>query len=57
MRGASPRAIQELAGYTDLQTTQRYRHLAPATLREAIGLARRGWQHSGSAEGQFRKAE
>jgi len=38
MRGASPRTIQELAGHTDLQTTQRYMHLAPAALREAIGL-------------------
>lgn len=38
MRGASPRATQELAGHTDLQTTQRYVHLAPAALRDAIGL-------------------
>jgi integrase len=38
MRGASARAIQELAGHQDLATTQRYMHLSPAALDAAIRL-------------------
>jgi integrase len=38
MRGASMRAIQELAGHEDLRTTQRYMHLTPAALEGAIRL-------------------
>ena len=38
MRGAPVRAIQELAGHSDLKTTQRYMHLTPAALENAIGL-------------------
>jgi site-specific recombinase XerD len=38
MRGAAPRAIQELAGHRDLSTTQRYMHLSPAAVRSAIQL-------------------
>ncbi len=38
MRGAPARAIQELAGHTDLMTTQRYMHLPPRAIREAIRL-------------------
>jgi site-specific recombinase XerD len=38
MRGASARAIQELAGHQDLITTQRYMHLSPAALEGAIRL-------------------
>jgi site-specific recombinase XerD len=38
MRGAPARAIQELAGHVDLSTTQRYMHLTPATLENAIRL-------------------
>jgi site-specific recombinase XerD len=38
MRGAPARAIQELAGYRDLTTTQRYMHLSPAALDSAIRL-------------------
>jgi integrase len=38
MRGATTKAIQELAGHQSLMTTQRYMHLAPSHLREAIRL-------------------
>ncbi len=38
MRGAGPRAIQELAGHQDISTTQRYMHLSPASIRCAIDL-------------------
>ncbi|MDB4976879.1 MAG: phage integrase family site specific recombinase [Myxococcaceae bacterium] len=37
-RGASPKAIQELMGHSDIATTMRYMHLAPAHHREAISL-------------------
>ena len=38
MRGAPARAIQELAGHADITTTQRYMHLSPAALDQAIKL-------------------
>ncbi len=38
MRGAPARAIQELAGHSELGTTQRYMHLSPAALDAAIRL-------------------
>ena len=38
MRGAPARAIQELAGYRDLATTQRYMHLSPNAVSDAIRL-------------------
>jgi integrase len=38
MRGAPARAIQELAGHQDLATTQRYMHLSPAAIADAIRL-------------------
>jgi site-specific recombinase XerD len=37
-RGASPKAVQELMGHSDIATTMRYMHLAPAHHREAISL-------------------
>lgn len=38
MRGAPARAIQELAGHAHITTTQRYMHLSPAALDQAITL-------------------
>jgi hypothetical protein len=38
MRGAPARAIQELAGHQDLATTQRFMHLSPAAVENAIRL-------------------
>jgi integrase len=38
MRGAPGRAIQELAGHQDLSMTQRYMHLSPVALDDAIRL-------------------
>jgi integrase len=38
MRGAAPKAIQELLGHGSLSMTLKYAHLAPSALREAIGL-------------------
>jgi integrase len=38
MRGAPARAIQTLAGHQDLSTTQRYMHVSPAVVEDAIRL-------------------
>jgi site-specific recombinase XerD len=38
MRGAPARAIQELAGHSDLSMTQRYMHVSPAAVESAIRL-------------------
>jgi len=38
MRGAAPKAIQELVGHSALTMTLRYMHLAPSALTQAIGL-------------------
>jgi site-specific recombinase XerD len=38
MRGAPARAIQELAGHRDLMTTERYMHLNPVAIENAIRL-------------------
>lgn len=38
MRGAPPKAIQELAGHRSINTTMRYMHLAPESLINAIQL-------------------
>ena len=38
MKGVPARAIQELAGHVDLSTTQRYMHLTPAAVEDAIRL-------------------
>ena len=42
MRGASPKAIQELAGHQQITTTMRYMHLAPRALTDAIDLLNLG---------------
>jgi site-specific recombinase XerD len=36
MRGAPARAVQELAGHSELGMTQRYMHLSPAALESAL---------------------
>ncbi len=41
MKGVAARAIQELAGHKDLMTTQRYMHLSPAAVEEAIRILER----------------
>jgi len=38
MRGAPARAIQAAAGHQDLSTTQRYMHVSPAAVEDAIRL-------------------
>ena len=56
MRGAVPKAIQELAGHTTLTVTLRYMHLAPSALRDAIRLLDdRSWQNRAN-EGEASEA-
>ena len=38
MRGAAPKAIQELAGHKSLKVTLRYMHLTETALRETMRL-------------------
>jgi site-specific recombinase XerD len=49
VRGAPPKAIQELAGHSTLSMTLRYMHLASSALNEAIALLNFG-QPVGSDE-------
>ncbi len=38
MKGAPLKAIQELLGHANIQTTMRYAHLAPSSLKDAVSL-------------------
>jgi integrase len=38
MKGAPPKAIQELAGHTSIAVTMRYMHLSPTVLKETVRL-------------------
>ena len=50
-RGANTKAIQELAGHTDLRQTLRYMHISAGALRDAVGLLDRTvGQHLGSGD-------
>ncbi len=51
MRGAPAKAIQELAGHQNLQTTLRYMHLSPAAREGAIRLLDRGRDEGHSVRG------
>jgi len=61
MRGAAPKAIQELAGHQDLASPLRYMHLSPSARESAIALLnRRGagetfWRHCGEHAPEDRK--
>ena len=44
MRGAVPKAIQDLAGHQSVAVTNRYMHLGPGELRNAIALLETGRQ-------------
>ena len=46
MKGAPPRAIQELAGHKSITTTMKYMHLSPPALVEAIALLDRTPNHA-----------
>jgi site-specific recombinase XerD len=52
MLGAPVGAIQELAGHADLSTTMRYMHLSPASLNQAIRLARAAAAAAGRERGE-----
>jgi hypothetical protein len=50
MRGASPKAIQELMGHEHLTTTMRYMHLSPSARRGAIDLLNGRESHGATQE-------
>jgi integrase len=56
MRGAPARAIQELAGHSELSMTQRYMHLSPAALDAAIRLLDGRGNSVATAAGENRKS-
>ena len=57
MRGAPAKAIQELAGHQNLQTTLRYMHLSPAAREGAIHLLDRGRDEGHVAPGTALKSD
>ena len=57
MRGASPKAIQELAGHENMTTTMRYMHLSPGARRSAIDLLNRREQEHGATMEQATRSE
>jgi integrase len=57
MRGAPVRAVQELAGHSELGTTQRYMHLSPAALYAAIQLLEGRGNMLATATGVGREVE
>lgn len=57
MRGAAPKAIQELVGHSTLTMTLRYMHLAPSALMEAIGLLDFGQPRRGAPDDTVRPTE
>jgi integrase len=44
MRGATPQAIQKLAGHATLSMTERYMHLSPNVTADAVRLLDGGAQ-------------
>ena len=52
MRGAAPRAMQELGAHKDLATTMRYAHLTPSATRAAIQLL-----EPASSDGEIQEKE
>jgi integrase len=55
MRGAPAKAIQELAGHSELITTQRYMHFSPAALESAIRLLEKSDTHPQAVVGQVER--
>ena len=60
-KGVSLRAVQELAGHQDLATTQRYMHLSPAALEDAIrvldGPRTDPWRNGGGGRNGAEQAQ
>ena len=44
--GATPKAIQMLAGHASIATTMKYMHLSPGNRAAAIGLLDAAWTRS-----------
>jgi site-specific recombinase XerD len=58
MQGGAARAIQELAGHSDLSTTQRYMHLSPNAVEHTIRFARPSrWHYGGNGRCGRRKRQ
>ncbi len=59
MRGAPSRVIQALAGHRSITTTERYMHLAPHAMEDAVQLLARpsDWRHRGDAGSKLLELE